>query len=378
MMKMTRYILLVCLLLWSGCSRQENIKGVHVVLQKSEIRQRYGGEMGALADELKEAGVNLVISPVMENGTAYYPSDVLPQRWEYGTQLLAFRHELRRRHIRFAAYIPVFRDAYTYRSQPNLRAVSEYDNPAGSEPLAAICPRDPEYRRYKLAAVREVMLILQPDAVYFGDLAFPLESSDPCDEHAVNNARSYCFCTNCQQAFSDYAGISLPRNSSTAAETAAWILENHLSKWVQWKSEVITSFLEQAHHAVREINPDCSIMLSVLPWTEDQFDHGRRRLSGQDIRTLSPFLTHVVLHPAGRIPQETLDSIRIELDRELEISGGWTVPSLDPGMQPASESNEREFQRNLQYFRKHVIVSDWGYLLKYRRYLNIFKSEPIL
>jgi hypothetical protein len=50
-MKTLRYILLAFLLAMTACSRFEHVKGVYVLMQKPEVRQRYGGEMGAIADE---------------------------------------------------------------------------------------------------------------------------------------------------------------------------------------------------------------------------------------------------------------------------------------------------------------------------------------
>ena len=231
-MKTARTILFVLLLALTGCSRFEHVKGVYVLLQNPEIRQRYGGEMGALADELKEAGVTHVIVPVMKDGIAYYPSDILPQRWDYGTELLAFRHALRRRSINFVAQIPIFQDSYTYRSQPSLRAVDEFGSRTGSEVLSALCPSDPGYQEYKLQAIEEVILILQPDGIYLDKLSFPIEQKDVCTDMLVAHSRNYCFCPTCLTSFSEHTLIELPKTASTV-EVNESILDNHENAWIQ-------------------------------------------------------------------------------------------------------------------------------------------------
>ncbi|MCF7832434.1 MAG: hypothetical protein K9N05_02510 [Candidatus Marinimicrobia bacterium] len=375
-MKIVRYILFALLLAMTACSRFEQVKGVHVLLQKSEIRQRYGGEMGALADELKEANVTHVIVPVMEDGTAYYPSDVLPQRWEYGTELLAFRHALRRRNINFVAQIPIFQDSYTYRSQPALRAVNEFGSRSGSETLSAICPTDQSYQEYKLQAIEEVMLILQPDGIYIDKLSFPVEQSDICTDILVAHSRNYCFCPTCLTSFSEHALIELPKTSSVA-ETNEWVLDNYKNAWIQWKTGTITAFMEKANKRIHSIDPECKIMLSVLPWKEDEYNKGRQRLAGQDVKTLAPFIDNFILKTSCQIPDENFDSIRLSLLEELENTDAKVIPTIQLEVDSPHEA-EKDFQHSLQYFRHQVIVSDWGYMLKNRRYLNIFITEPII
>ncbi len=345
-------------------------------LQKPEIIQRYGGEMGALADELKEAGVTHVIVPVMKDGVAYYPSDVLPQRWKYGTQLLAFRHALRRRNINFIAQIPIFQDDYTYRSQPALRAVDEFNSRTGSETLSAICPTNPDYQEYKLKAIEEVMLILQPNGIYLDKLSFPLEQSDICSDMLVAHSRNYCFCPSCLKSFSQHALISLPKNAS-AAENNEMILNNYEDAWVKWKTGVITNFMEKANIRIHLIDPECKIMLNVLPWKENEHNRGRQRLAGQDVKTLAPYTDNFILETSCHIPNEDFDAIRLSLLEEIKNTETRVIPIIQLEIdQP--HSAEKDFQHSLQHFRHRVIVSDWSYMLKNRRYLNIFISEPII
>ncbi len=375
-MKKARYILFALLLAFTACSRFEHVKGVYVLLQKPEIRQRYGGEMGALADELKEAGVTHVIVPVMEDGTAYYPSDVLPQRWEYGTELLAFRHALRRRNINFVAQIPIFQDEYTYRSQPALRAVDEFGSRNTSAILSAICPTDRGYQNYKLHAIEEVMLILQPDAVYLDKLSFPMDIDETCTDMHIAHSRNFCFCPACIESFSEHANIDLPKLNSDA-EQNTWILDNFKNSWIQWKTGTITAFMEKVNKQILDINPDCRIMLSVIPWKEEDHNYGRQRLAGQDVKTLAPFVDNFILQTNCHIPDEIYEEIRLSLKNELENSEAKVIPTIQLQIDPP-HSAEKDFQNSLQHFKNRVIVSDWGYLLKNRRYFNIFISEPIL
>jgi hypothetical protein len=374
-MKQNYHILLILFLILSACARYDSIKAVYVPIQSPEIRQRYGGEMGALADALKEAKVTLVVSPVLEHGTAYYPSDMLPQRWDYGTQLLAFRHELRRRNIRFAAHIPLFRDAYTYRLQPHLRAVNNYGSRTESEALYAICPSDTEYQNYKIRTIAEIMLILQPDVVYVDDLHFPLNPEEILTDHSGNHGRSYCFCPACLDAFGKETGMVIPLHLSTA-EIAARILNEQTETWAQWKSNVIGSFMDRMEKTIHAAHPECRIMVGLLPGTNDESIAMQRLYGGQEIKVIGKYTDYFFLSVACTSPEDYYTAQTV-LNRAAGSSEFRLIPRFDLYQNPANGAeNERHFQRSMKQFRQNLLVHDWDYLLKNRNYLNIFSMEP--
>ncbi|MBW6457742.1 MAG: hypothetical protein K0B52_01125 [FCB group bacterium] len=374
-MKRNRHILLILMLILSGCSRYDSIKAVYVPIQSQEIRQRYGGEMGALADALKEAKVTLVISPVLEHGTAYYPSDMLPQRWEYGTQLLAFRHELRRRNIRFAAHIPLFRDAYTHRSLPHLRAVNNYGSRIESETRYAICPSDKEYQEYKIRIIAEIMLILQPDVLYFDDLHFPLNPEDITTDISGNHMRSYCFCPACLEAYGKHTGESVPIYLTTA-DNATRILNEQTEAWAQWKCSVIGSFLNRTEKTIHTVHPECRIMVALLPGSIGEHAQASRLYSGQDIKLLSAN-TDYFTFPVAYTSPEDFHTVFSSLTQTAAMSEIRLVPCFDLHQYSIyGQENERDFQRSLKQFRQNVLIHDWDYLLKNRSFLNIFSLEP--
>lgn len=352
----------------ASCSPYERVKGVHLQLQDPAIRQRYGGEMGALADELKQAGVTMVISPVLEGATAYYPSDLLPQSWEYGTQLLAFRHELRRRNIRFAAYVPVFKDAYTQRSQPVLQAVNDY----GAGVRGWVCPSRPEYRSYKLQIINEIMLIIQPDALCLEDLYFPVEDTPFCTIPVRNNIRTSCYCNNCLEQFSLYAGITFPENASTA-EAAGIIAGNYAREWALWRSNLLTGYIENIYREVRDFDPQCRIMLQVIPIPGQEPDSTRRRIFGLDYKTLYPFVDTFILRSCSADGAGNGDPLLRDI-REIQAAGKNILPLFE--VRNYLRSGEDAFRTNLQLYPGNILVYDWGQLLNNRHFLNIFISEP--
>jgi hypothetical protein len=192
----------------------------------------------------------------------------------------------------------------------------------------------------------------------------------------VAHSRNFCFCSHCLASFSEHATIDLPENLSPD-ETNEWILTNYLNAWIQWKTGLITNFLEEADKRIHAIDPACKIMVSVLPWKEKDHNRGRQRIAGQDVRTLAPFTDHFILKTSCQIPDKIYDEIRLSLINELENADSKVIPTIQLEIDPPP-SAEKAFQNSLQYFKHQVIVSDWGYLLKNRRYLNIFMTEPHL
>ncbi|MFA5434452.1 MAG: hypothetical protein WC372_00220 [Candidatus Neomarinimicrobiota bacterium] len=351
------------LMLFVSCSPYERIKGVHLQLQDPVIRQRYGGEMGALADELKQAGVTLVISPVLVDGIAFYPSDLLPQRWEQGTQLLAFRHELRRRNIRFAARVPVFKDDYTQRSQPVLQAVNDY----GAGIREWVCPANPEYRNYKLQIIGEVMLVLQPDVLYLDNCYFPAEHVQNNGTLSNTSVRSSCFCNACMADFSRYAGLELPANA-----TGTDILGHYRKEWTLWRSGMITAYAEAIGKQVHATNPACRILLERRPWPETFLSGGLQRIYGLDVKTLHPFVDAYALTAFPELSPEN-DSLLTAVVRESAALGKRAIPSLQ--VRNYLRNGEEHFRNDLKAWRQYFIIYDWGMLLNNRRLLNIFISE---
>lgn len=371
-MKILRYILMIFFAILCSCSRFEHMKSVHIILQNPEIRQRYGGEMGALADELKTAGVTHVIVPVLKDGTAYYPSDILPQRWDYGTDLLAFRHSLRNRNIKFVAEIDIFKDKYSYQAQPQLRPLDEFSSNKQSEAIASICPSDKNYQRYKLDIIHEVMLIFQADGIYLDHASFPIEENYINSNMQLEHLRQFCFCPNCISTFVQHTQIELPQNLS-GHELNAWILENYESDWISWKASLLTVFMESAYKIIKNIDPETQIMLNILPWKEGEFNHAWQDLAGQDIKTLTSFTDYFVLAVSCQIPNTHYDEIRLSMQKEID-NNSRVIPTIQLSLN-SNKNNEENFKESLRYFKDRVIVSDWNYMLKNRRYLNIFILE---
>ena len=155
------------------------------------------------------------------------------------------------------------------------------------------------------------------------------------------------------------------------------ILNNYEDAWVHWKTDVITTFMEKANIRIHLIDPECSIMLNVVPWKEEEHNRGRQRLAGQDVKTLAPYTDTFILKTSSFIPDESYDAIRLSLIEEIENTETRVIPTIQLEIDPP-RSTEKDFQRSMQYFRHRVIVSNWSYMLKNRRYLNIFITEPII
>lgn len=368
-MKQRYYNIIILFLLLSGCAHFPSIKAVYVHLDTAEIQQRYGGEMGALADELKEAGVTHVFVPVLNNGTAYYPSDILPRRWDYGTQILALRHELRRRSIEFIAVVQVFQDIYTYQARPDIRPLNQSGKNNAMETLAMVCPVFMDYQGYKLNVIDEIMLIFQPDGINLKDCYYPVKWQDISSVQDADASQLYGFNAEALASFDRFLDVTLPLSYHSNYELGQWILTYHEEEWINWKCKQITYFVEKANGIIHGYAPDCSIYLETIPWYEHEHNNGLRRLAGMDLKTLSDYIDYAIPMNSSRqsFSEKRLDSLVMDyVSADLPV-----LPQLDVSL----FHHEEQFRSARVHYGEKSIVNNWESMLKYRRYLNVFKSE---
>lgn len=368
-MKQRYYYIILILLLLSGCTHFPSIKAVYVHMDTAEIQQRYGGEMGALADELKEAGVTHVFVPVLKNGIAYYPSDILPRRWDYGTQILALRHELRRRSIKFIAVVQVFQDIYTYQARPEIRPLNQSGKNNAMETLAMVCPAFMDYQTYKLDVIDEIMLIFQPNGISFKDCYYPVKWQDISSLQDVDASQLYGFNAEALASFDRFSNITLPAFYHSDYELGQWILTYHEEEWINWKCEQITHFIEKASGIIHGYSPECSVYLETIPWYQHEHNDGLRRLAGVDLKTLSDYIDYALPMNNSRqnFSEKRLDLLLTDyLSADLRI-----LPQLEVSL----FHHEEQFRSARVHYGENSIVNNWESMLKYRRYLNVFKSE---
>ena len=95
-----------------------------------------------------------------------------------------------------------------------------------------------------------------------------------------------CFSKESISDFKSYAGITIP-DFNTTQELADFIHKNYQQKWTQFKCAQITKMITDIISAVKQIKPDISINVHIVPWRGSDFNNGLKRIAGQDIAAIS-------------------------------------------------------------------------------------------
>lgn len=268
---------------------------------------------------------------------------------------------LREAGIRCYVSMTCFASRSLYEEHPEWRpitAAGEEMQPDGW--YHGLCPAQPDLRERRLAQFEELLENPHLDGVWLDFIRYPVrwEGAEPRIEQS-------CFAPHSLQAFAKHSGLSLPQDKTTA-QTASWILNNHLPEWTAFKIEVIRSWVEQARQRQQEKRPEMTLGLFSVPWTAQQHDQARRRIVAQDYPALAPHVdvfSPMVYHrmieqPVGHIADVTREA--------LEQSGKQVWPIIQ-AMNMPDELPAAEFRQSVDVAAQ---ASQTGVLIFTARYIE--------
>ena len=114
-------------------------------------------------------------------------------------------------------------------------------------------PANPEVQAYQLSVLKEFAeLYPEVDGIIFDRVRFDGITSD--------------FSQLSKELFEEYAGLTVENYpddvlywENNSKGEPVWRRGPHFNKWVEWRATVIHDFVEKAHEALKEINPDLII-----------------------------------------------------------------------------------------------------------------------
>jgi hypothetical protein len=134
---------------------------------------------------------------------------------------------------------------------------------------------------------------------------------------------------------------ALPGDLNSIPAKAAWIRENRLRDWVDFKCQVITDFVAKARSVLKDARPDAELGVYVVP----DVDGLTEPLTGQRIRDLTPLadwiapmLYHnILLQPPAWVGSafkkvsettgvKTLPVVQADANRDPNDSADWGPP----------------------------------------------------
>ena len=353
---------------FAGCvaGRQPaQILGVKLYLNQDNLQARYP-DYDRLVDELKAAGLNTLFTTLYEGKKAFYVSGILPDR-DPAIDLVKLRDSAKKQQVTFGAICQIFYDADTLAGRPDLVPVDQHGDTTFVNWQKLVCPSERAYRQYKLSIVKEIARTLHPDVVSLDFMRFPTTWELIPADARPENIRNYCFCDRCLTGFQRAFSVAIPKELDTTARKAEWILKNHSAEWVKWKTDLITSFVEEAAREVRQIDPAIKISIHVLPWSESTFGNALVWNAGQDVAALAAhvdYLSPMTYHRLIGHPDDYIRSLTAELARK-------TNKRILPSIQAAQiltegEVSAGEFKQSLEFALQApssgTLIFQWDYL----------------
>jgi len=198
-----------------------------------------------------------------------------------------FMEQARKHEISTYLIFPVFFNPEVLAQSPDLSAITQDGSRASEEWVEFICPSRKDYREQVVENARQLVRAHRPDGISIDFIRHFVywEKVYPGRDPATLPVS--CFDSVCLEHFQAESGIQMAPQLESTSEKATWILESHREEWTTWRCKLITSMVREIVQAVREVKPDILVNIHLVPWTENDFNGGLRRVAGQDILALS-------------------------------------------------------------------------------------------
>lgn len=251
-------------------------------------------------------------------------------------------HATHKAGLRFYAGIACFSDhASDFRSvneRPELWPVIETgERRAQMEWYIGMTPTDRRRQEEALATIKSIARAFPIDGLFLDFARWPLHW-----EIELRPGRSRPLDSSFDPAtlakFEKVAG-PLPRSLSTASARAAWIRENRFEEWVDFKCQVVSDFVVEAAHVLKEARINSELGIYVVPDVNGLTE----AFTGQRIKDLAPMVDWVAPMLYHNILLQRPSWIGSALASVVKFAGEKTLPVLQ------ADSN-----------RDRAAAGDWG------------------
>lgn len=226
------------------------------------------GDFQTLIHEWKSIGIN----------TAFVSKDLLANK--------NFRSKTEKNEINTFVILPIFFDEHLD-EHPEFYAIKSDGEKAIDEWVKFACPSNQEYRQDKINSIVELVEKDSPDGISIDFIRHFVFWEKVFPDTPASELPNTCFCNSCIDGFCEQNKISIPKTLVRTQEISSWILGNHSSIWTAWKSELITTMIEEIVIEAKRVKPDVLVNVHIVPWKTSDFDNGIRNIAGQDLKTIS-------------------------------------------------------------------------------------------
>ena len=235
--------------------------------------------------------------------------------------------------LRFFAGIACFSDhASNFRSlnkRPELWPVLENgERRPQMEWYVGMSPTDRTRQEEALAEIKSIALNYPVDGVFLDFARWPLHW-----EIELRPGRGRPLDSTFDPAtlakFEEATG-ALPRGLDSTSARAAWIRENRLGEWLEFKCRVVNDFVGEARNALRETKADAELGLYVVP----DVNRLTESLTGQRISDLARLVDWVAPMLYHNILLQPPTWIASAVSSVVKVAGKKTLPVLQADFEP--------------------------------------------
>jgi hypothetical protein len=257
----------------------------------------------------------------------------------YDRSAIAFAHEAG---LRFYAGVACFSDhASNFRllkERSELWPILEDGEPRTQmEWYIGMSPTDRQRREEALGIIRSTATNYPIDGLFLDFVRWPLHWEIELRSGRPRPLDS-SFDANTLKQFEEATGL-LPHGLKTPAGRAAWIRENRLAQWIDFKCSVVTRFVREARSALKGARPEAELGVYLVPDVNGLAEP----LTGQRLRDLAPLVEWAAPMLYHNILLKSPSWINVALSHVVSIAGSKTLPVVQ------ADSN-----------RDPALVADWG------------------
>jgi len=272
---------------------------------------------------------------------------------------------------------PVFFNPEAMDQNPDLAAITQQGQKAVEEWVEFVCPSRENYRQAMIEKARQLVRTSQVDGISIDFIRHFVYWEKVYPERHPDSLPVTCFDSLCLHNFQSETGLAVPAHLQSTGEKAEWILESHGEEWTRWRCELISSMVRDLAASVREVKPDILVNIHLVPWTEEDFNGGRRRVAGQDLEALSKRADLLSPMTYAHMLKQKPEWIH-QITEEMYLStGARVIPSVQVGKAYLDTAFDlEEFRETIREALKApsggVILWSWERLLAEPGKLDLF------
>jgi hypothetical protein len=309
----------------------------------------YSGSFPALFEAWRETGINTAfVSPALQSN---------PE----------FRRLAKKNGLATFIIFPVFFDAEELARRPDLYAVTDKGARAEEGWVKFVCPTRPDFLAEKVESLKKLARETDPEGISLDFIRFFVFWEMVYPDRTLESLPMTCFDSSCLDSFQKATGIAVPSTLAGTAETARWIIANHLREWAEWKCGVIAGVVKILADEARRSKPGIKVNIHAVPWRSDDFGGAVRAIAGQDLARLAPFTDYIspmCYHHMVKQTPAWVHSVVEDVERATKAA---VIPSIQvkeayiPGPESAAEFKEALIE-SLKPPSRGVIFWNWAAL----------------